>query len=235
MTLYIVSTPIGHPEDITLRAIATLREVDFLICEELREGRKLLKRLNIQKELWNLNEHSEAEEADPIVRMLQEGRDGALISDCGTPLFADPGTYLVSRCHAAGIPVKPVPGASSLMAALSVAGVSLKTFHYAGFLPRQPKERRREIGNLLRLPCAIIILDTPYRLVPLLEDLKIEMGDGRPIVLLLSLTQKKEEIRRGRVSTILARIKEREFVLIVEPLDAVKPQKGRSPKFRKRG
>lgn len=239
MSLSVVSVPIGHPKDITLRAIETLKEVDFLICEELREGRKLLRRLDIQKELVNINEHTEAGETDEIVRRLEKGERGALFSDCGTPLFADPGVRLVDRCHAAGIPVRPVPGASSLMSALSVAGVSLEQFYYAGFLPRGSQERRREIRRLLRFACAVVIYDTPYRLVALLEDLKIEMADRRSLILLLSLTKRDEEIRRGSPSEILERIgkrpKKREFVLIVEPDRTPPPKRGKPARTGKRG
>ena len=239
MTLYIISVPIGHPDDITLRAIETFKSVDFLICEEFKEGRKLLKRLHIQKELMNINEHTEVNEIDEIIRMLKEGKDGALFADCGTPLFADPGIQLVNRCHAAGIPVRSVPGASSLTSALSVAGVPLDQFYYAGFLPRNSPERRKEIRRLKRFACTIIIYDTPYRLVALLEDLKIELADKRSFVLLLSLTKKDEEIQRGNLSEILKEVKKRkikkEFVLIIEPIRVPLCPKKKHARSRKRG
>ena len=232
MPLFIVSTPIGNPDDITLRAIDTFRKVDFLICEEIKVGRKLLKRLEIDKELYNLNEHNESEESEMILRLLLKGKSGAIFSDCGTPLFADPGTKLVRRCHETGVQVIPVPGASSLLAALAVAGVDTNRFYYAGFLSRKSNERRKDIRKLKMFQCPVIILDTPYRLRALLLDLKSEITAGRHIILLLSLTKPDEKIISGSVSDVLKQLGEnppkKEFVLILNPMFSLKKNRKKS-------
>ncbi|MCP4753528.1 MAG: 16S rRNA (cytidine(1402)-2'-O)-methyltransferase [Proteobacteria bacterium] len=238
MPLYIVSVPIGNPDDITLRAIDTLGKVDFLICEEYKIGRRLLKRLDIQKELFSLNEHNEKEATDEIFQLLLQNKNAALFSDCGTPLFADPGTHLVDRCHNYGIRVIPVPGASSLVSALSVAGVEHKQFFYAGFLPRKSEERRQEIRKFMNFRCPVVVLDTPYRLNALLKDLRTELPAGRKMVLLLSLTQPDERIIRGSLSDILKEIQinpqKKEFVMIIEPEILKKSKSKKRVKSRKK-
>ena len=232
MSLYIVSTPIGHPDDITYRAVKVLQEVDFVICEEYKEGSKLLKRLDIKKELFSINEHNEQENADEILSMLKSGKSAALVSDCGTPLFADPGTFLVGRCHQSGIQVVPVPGASSLLSALAVAGVDSKKFYYAGFLPRKSDERREAIRDLLKFDCSIVVYDTPYRMKQLLEDLHAEAGDQRQVTLAIGLTMKEERVVKGDIKKVLKEIKakpiKKEFVLIIDPI--IRQQRDRKPR-----
>ncbi len=229
MSLFVISMPIGNPDDITLRAIETLKKVDFLICEEYKIGRKLLKRLDINKELYHLNEHNEKDEGEHILQLLLQGKDAAVFSDCGTPLFADPGTYLVNRCHQSGIRVIPVPGASSLMAALSVSGIDIKQFYYAGFLPRKTEERQKEIRKLKTYHCPVIIFDTPYRLKALLYSLKEEIPPDQRIILFLSLTQPDEKIIHGSVSQVFKQLNQnppkKEFVLILQPKDYKKSKK----------
>ena len=163
--LYIVATPIGDMGDITLRAIETLRKVDGVICEEARVGTTLLKKLEIPiKELILLNEHNEQEQAANLVIRIAKGESFALISDCGTPVFADPGAFLVQQISQMELPVVPIPGASSLMAALSVLDFKLERFVYAGFLPRDPVQRRKQLESLRYLKMATVVMDTPYRL-----------------------------------------------------------------------
>ena len=231
MTLFIVSVPIGNPDDITIRAVNTMNEVDFLICEEYKVGRKLIKHLQIDKELIALNEHNESYTTEEIINRLQKSDDAALFSDAGTPLFADPGVELVKRCHELQIKVVPVPGPSSLMAALSVAGIKTDRFFYAGFLPRQSDTRRHEIRKLKDVPYPIVILDTPYRLGALVRDLKTELPSHRQIVLSLSLTKSDEQVIKGSISQIAARIErhpiKKEFVLIVEPEYQIRKSKKR--------
>ena len=221
MSLYVVSVPIGNPDDITLRAIKTIQSVDFVVCEELKIGRKLLKQLKVEKPLFHINEHDEKESSDEVIQMLFKGQNAAYFSDAGTPLFADPGTYLVNRCHEFGLRVIPVPGASSLTAALAVAGIDIKQFYYAGFLPRVAEDRRSAIRKLKRFDCPVIIYDTPYRLRSLLDDLKLELSASTKATLLLSLTQPAESIMKGSLDDIIhdinANYSKREFVLIVEP------------------
>jgi len=231
MTLYIVSVPIGNPGDITLRAMDTLKSVDFLICEEFKIGRKLLKSLKIDKELINLNEHNNSAATEEILCRLKQKKSAALFSDAGTPVFADPGVELVKRCHDLSIKVVPVPGASSLMSALSVAGIKIDQFFYAGFLARKSEHRRQEIRKLKDMPCPVVMLDTPYRLATLLRDLNTELPPTRQIVLLLSLTKPDERILRGSISKIAASINQhpqkKEFVLIIEPAHLKRKSKKR--------
>ena len=216
--LYMVATPIGNPEDITLRAIRVLGEVDVIICEERRQGSTLLKKLGITpKELIPLNEHNEAEQASILVRRLLQGESMALISDAGSPVFADPGAELIRQAVEMGIPVTAVPGASSLMTLLSLLDTRIERFYYAGFLPRSPQERRQEIQRLLRLNVPLVILDTPYRLSSLLEDIEKAAGKNRRLTLAMNLTQPDEQVLRGTVGEIRRQVQGRkaEFILLL--------------------
>jgi 16S rRNA (cytidine1402-2'-O)-methyltransferase len=216
--LYVVATPIGNPRDITLRAMDVLQEVDAVICEEQREGSTLLKKLGIDKEILLVNEHNEAEMGPLIAqRMLLQNHSLALISDCGTPVFADPGASLISHLTEMGIPIVPVPGPSSLMAALSVLDFKLDRFLYAGFLPRDKDERRKALRYLRNLRIPIIVMDAPYRLVSVLDDFAATFGDGAPVTLCVDLTMPSESILRGPLKEVSRRIGQRkgEFVLLV--------------------
>jgi len=217
--LYIVATPIGDPGDITLRALETLRQADVIVCEEQREGATLLKKMGITpKEIVNLNEHNESEKAPELIqRALLKNEKLALISDCGTPVFSDPGAALIAQAVQLGLPVEPVPGASSLMAALSVLDFKLERFIFAGFLPRIPEERRRELAHYRTLRIPVVVMDTPYRLYALLQDVAATFGKGHSITLAADLTQPQEKIFRGPVGEILKQISEKkaEFILII--------------------
>ena len=215
--LYIVATPIGNPRDITLRAMDILQEVDAVICEEHREGSTLLKKLGITKEIILLNEHNEAAQAPAIVERLRQNQALALISDCGTPVFADPGATLIRRLVEENLPVVPVPGPSSLMAALSILDFKLDRFIYAGFLPRDRDERRKALKHLRSTRFPIILMDAPYRLFPLLEDLEAVYGATVSITLAMDLTLPSETIFRGTIAEAKQRLSQRkgEFVLIV--------------------
>jgi len=215
--LYIVATPIGNPRDITLRALDVLQEVDAVICEEYREGSTLLKKLGISKEIILLNEHNEAEQAPSIAERLRQNQSIALISDCGTPVFADPGATLIKHLVEEGLPVVPIPGPSSLMAALSILDFKLDRFIYAGFLPRDRDERRKALKHLRYTRYPIIVMDAPYRLFPLLEDLEAVYGAGSSITLAMDLTLATETIFRGTIGEAKSSLGQRkgEFVLIV--------------------
>ncbi|HWQ04709.1 MAG TPA: 16S rRNA (cytidine(1402)-2'-O)-methyltransferase [Longilinea sp.] len=218
--LYVVATPIGNTGDITLRAIETLRSVDGIICEEARIGTTLLKKLEIPaKELILLNEHNEHEQAANLVVRIAKGESFALISDCGTPVFADPGAFLVQQISIMELPVVPVPGTSSLMAALSVMDFKMERFVFAGFLPRDPVQRRKQLESLRYLKMAIIILDTPYRLGALMDDIGKVFGGGQRITLAMDITLPSETIFRGRLDELRKRVGPRkaEFILIVHP------------------
>jgi 16S rRNA (cytidine1402-2'-O)-methyltransferase len=218
--LYVIATPIGDMGDITLRAIETLRKVDGIICEEARIGTTLLKKLEIPaKELILLNEHNEHEQAANLVVRIARGESFALISDCGTPVFADPGAFLVQQISLMELPVVPVPGASSLMAALSVLDFKLERFIFAGFPPRDPIQRRKQLESLRYLKIAIILMDTPYRLGALMDDLIKVFGGGQRITLAMDITLASETIVRGRLDELRKRVGPRkaEFILIVHP------------------
>ncbi|HVP20514.1 MAG TPA: 16S rRNA (cytidine(1402)-2'-O)-methyltransferase [Anaerolineaceae bacterium] len=217
--LYVVATPIGNPGDITLRALDVLRQCNAVICEEQREGEALLKKYEIPAhEIITLNEHNEAERVPDIVRrILLTGDSLALISDCGTPVFSDPGAALIQHASEMSVPVIPVPGASSLMAALSILSFKPERFVFAGFLPRVPEERKRELLRLRALRMPVILMDTPYRLVAVLKDVANAFGKGHQVTLAADLTLPREKIYRGPVGEVLQQVGERkaEFILIV--------------------
>ena len=198
--LYIVATPIGNPRDITLRALDVLQEVDAVVCEEYRAGSTLLKKLGIEKEIVLINEHNEAEQAPLLAQRLFLNESLALISDCGTPVFADPGATLIHHLVEMGIPVVPIPGPSSLMATLSILDIKLDRFIYAGFLPRDRTERKKALKHLRLNHFPIILMDAPYRLVPLLDDLDAVYGGGTSITLAMDLTLPGETLFRGTIS-----------------------------------
>jgi len=216
--LYIIATPIGNLKDITLRALETLKSVDFIICEELRQGSKLLNRLDVQpKELLNINEHNEITNIDEILQRLYMGKDGALISDCGTPVFSDPGSFLIERAVQSGIQVVPVPGPSSLMAALSVLEFKPEKFYFAGFLPRDNQERKNELNQLKGISTPIVLMDTPYRLGKLLDEINSVLGANRQITLACDISLASEKIYRGKISDVKNQVGEKksEFILIL--------------------
>ena len=219
-TLFIVSTPIGNYEDITLRALNVLREVDFIICEEFKEARRLLSKYKIEKNLVELNEHNEKESSDEIVQLIIGGKSAALISDCGTPLFSDPGHLLVDLAIQNKIDVIPVPGASSLLAALVGSGLDFEKFYYYGWLSPKKDIRRKQLLDLKRRKETIVLMDTPYRLKTLMEDVVKILGANIPCVLAFELTKEKEKFYRGNTGNILSHVdKEKlkgEFVLILD-------------------
>ena len=221
-TLYIVSTPIGNFYDITLRAIRILTECDFVICEEYKEAAKLLKFLNLKKELLELNEHNEKTDTDEIFHYLLEGKSLALISDCGTPGFADPGKRLINKCIEFNIKTEFLPGANSLMSALVLCGFDISRFYFLGFLSPKSKERKFELTRILRINRTIAMLETPYRLQALLTDIS-EMSPERKLFIGMNLTMNNEMKFRGTASEILIKLKnvfgenkvKEEFVLII--------------------
>ena len=220
--LFVVATPIGNPDDITLRALKVLEDADFVICEEFKVGSRLLKFYDIQKPLELLNEHNETEKtAELISRLLTSGEKAVLISDAGTPLFADPGSNLVRECHYNNIEVKPVPGASSIMAALMASGVTIDKFLYYGFLPANKDERKEELKKLSN-KYNIVFLEAPYRLRQLLSDMKRFLGQKREALVCYKLTQPEEKIFWGTLDELLIMTEELpkgEFVIILKKID----------------
>jgi 16S rRNA (cytidine1402-2'-O)-methyltransferase len=218
--LFLVSTPIGNYNDITLRAINTLKEVDFIICEEFKEARRLLSHLKIEKELTSLNEHNEEEVSREIFTKIKEGKSAAMISDCGTPLFSDPGLLLVRMCIDAKIEVIPIPGASSIMAALVGSGFNLDKFYYAGWLSPKSDLRIRELLRLKSIKELIVLMETPYRLKAILSDIVKSFKPRIDIVIGFDLTLPTEKFYRGTASELLNIAEEKklkgEFVLVID-------------------
>lgn len=219
-TLYIVSTPIGNYEDITLRAMRILKECDFVICEEFKEARRLLSNYKIEKELFSINEHNENENANELILKLLEGKSAALISDCGTPLFSDPGHLIVDLALQNRIDVVPVPGVSSLLTALVGSGLDFEKFYYYGWLSPKKDIRRKQLLDLRKRKETVVLMDTPYRLKTLMEDVVKLLGSNIPCVLAFELTKEKEKFYRGNTGNILNVVgKENlkgEFVLIIK-------------------
>lgn len=217
--LYIVSTPIGNPDDITRRAIKVLGVCDLVVCEERKEGAALLHRLGLSKELDQLNEQNEIEKAPEILSLIQEGKKIGLISDGGTPLLADPGNELLRIALASKVDIEVVPGATSIMPALIRSGFSLDSFVFAGFLPRDRKEREKKIKTLSEEKRTTVLLETPYRLRPVLDAFARIMPQRRAY-LGMNLTMHFESHHYGTFSQIWDKFKESKakgaFVIVFE-------------------
>jgi 16S rRNA (cytidine1402-2'-O)-methyltransferase len=223
--LYIVATPIGNKEDITLRALRILQSADFVICEERKEGSKLLKMYDLENSLECLNEHNEKEMTPVLIeKMLLQNQTAALISDAGTPLFADPGNRLVRECHANNIPVVPVPGASSVMAALMMSGLENEQFLYCGFLPANKMERLKAL-KALPFQVNIVFLEAPYRLKPFLRDMISTLSGKREAIIAYKLTQPEEKFFWGNLKELqlmTENLPKGEFVFILKEYDGKK-------------
>jgi len=216
--LYIVAVPIGNIEDITLRAARTLKDCDVLVCEERRQGSKLLKCLGIHRnDILLLNEHTEKTISEEVIQLLLDGKNAAVFSDCGTPVFSDPGAHLINKASRSGIQIIPIPGPSSLTAAISVLGFKLEKFVFGGFLPRSNAERQQELEKLKLLNMPVVLMDTPYRMVRLLEEIAKVYGQKQEITLACDMTQKTEEIYRGQVNVVLTNLKNQksEFIVVI--------------------
>jgi 16S rRNA (cytidine1402-2'-O)-methyltransferase len=195
--LYLVATPIGNYDDITLRAISVLKQADLVVYEERREGERLMRHFNIQKPVESLNEHNEAAASHNILVHLKEGKSVALVSDAGTPVFSDPGQLLVRKAIAQKMKIIPIPGASSLMPALTVSGFSIDQFLFYGWLSPKKERRRAELRQLMQERRTIVLMDTPYRLVPLLRDLAETFGTSRRLCIAFNLTMPDEQMLYG--------------------------------------
>ena len=217
--LFIVATPIGNPQDITLRAIDTLKSVDAVICEERKDGSRLLKQLGIAgKPLIELNEHNETDMIQQILIDLMNGKNMALVSDCGTPVFSDPGKQLLKLMAEMRIKVVPVPGASSLMAALSLCPFDMENFTFLGFLPPKTEQRAAVLQKHKASDYPIILMDTPYRLGKLLDEVGTTFGRLQQIFLALDLTLPSEATYLGTVQDVTTQVQGRkaEFILIMD-------------------
>ena len=219
-TLYLVATPIGNYDDITFRALQVLKSVDLVVYEERREGERLMRHYDISKPVESLNEHNEAGASRNILLHLQNNRSVALISDGGTPVFSDPGRILVQKAVENHIRVVPVPGASSLMPALTVSGFSIDRFVFHGWLSPKKERRRAELKQLMQEKRTIVLMDTPYRLASLLRDLADIFGDSRRVCIAFNLTMPDEAIFHGTSTGLFRQLgtgeKKGEFVVIIE-------------------
>jgi 16S rRNA (cytidine1402-2'-O)-methyltransferase len=201
-TLYLVATPIGNLEDITLRALRVLREVQLIAAEDTRHTRKLLTHFSITTPLISYHEHSPQARRDTLLAALSQG-DVALVSDAGTPAISDPGQDLVREALAAGFPVVPIPGAVAAISAVIASGLPTDTFTFLGFLPRKPAERRAMLESVRAEPRTLILYEAPHRLLALLDDVLAVLGD-RQIVAAREVTKVHEEWLRGPISSIRA-------------------------------
>ena len=199
--LFVVGTPIGNLEDITLRAISTLQNVQIVLAEDTRNSKKLLEAHNIDTKMMSYHDHSSEKEIKKIVNLLLEGQDLALISDAGTPTISDPGYGLIRDCIKHDISIVPIPGASSITAAMSVSGLPSDSFTFIGFLP-QKKGRLKKINQLKEFDNTIILFESPYRLEKTLNQLLEYLGN-RSVVVGRELTKLYEEVIRGNLSDII--------------------------------
>ncbi len=220
-TLYIVATPIGNLEDITLRALRVLGEVSLIAAEDTRTTRKLLSHYDIETPCTSYHDHNRVSKLPAILDALAEG-DVALVSDAGTPAINDPGAELAAAAEESGHTVVPLPGPSALTAALSVAGLEIDQFLYLGFLPRRGGQRRKLLQSLVEEPRAWIAFEAPHRLIDTLNDIHAVLGDRR-VVVCRELTKVHEEVFRGTVTRALERFSNPrgEFTLTVQPADDV--------------
>jgi 16S rRNA (cytidine1402-2'-O)-methyltransferase len=220
--LYVVATPIGNLEDISLRALRILKEADVIACEDTRQTMKLLSHFDIKKKLVSYHEHNEITRAPELVIDLEQGAKVALVSDAGTPAISDPGHRLVSLCLRHGIEVVPVPGASAFVAALAASGMAIEEFTFVGFLPARPTERRKALRALADEPRTLIFYEAPHRALDTLED-ALEILGNRPAVIARELTKIYEEFLRGHLEDLVANARAKtprgEITILIGPSD----------------
>ncbi|MDI9485149.1 MAG: 16S rRNA (cytidine(1402)-2'-O)-methyltransferase [Bacillota bacterium] len=225
--LYICPTPIGNLEDITLRTLRVLQEVDLVLAEDTRHTGQLFHHFQISRPLESLHEHNEQEKTERILELLRQGRKIALVSDAGMPGISDPGGLLIRAVIEAGLPLEVLPGANAALVGYLQSGFVSPHFLFYGFLPRRKKERIAALEALKGLSFPVIFYEAPHRLVAMLEDLLAVLGDRR-ISVSRELTKKFEETRRGRISELIAHFSEErprgEFVLTVAAGEAAEPE-----------
>ena len=218
--LYIVATPIGNLEDITLRALRVLRDCAAIACEDTRMTRRLVERYGLCRTLVSYHEHNARAALPGILRRLQDGEAVALVSDAGTPMVSDPGYRLVEAALAEGVTVVPLPGASALLAALVAAGLPTDRFFFAGFLPSRHAALRTALQGLHSVPSTLVFYEAPGRVADALRDMEAVLGD-RPACLARELTKRFEEFRRGTLSSLAASAEDEpprgECVILVGP------------------
>ena len=217
--LYIVATPIGNLEDITLRAIRVLKEADAIAAEDTRHTQKLLSKFDIHTPLTSYHDHNKEEKAPVLVSRLLEGESIALVSDAGTPGISDPGYFLINLAIDQKVPVVPIPGATAAIAALSVSGLPTDRFVFEGFLPSKHTARMKRLTELAKEERTLIFYEAPHRIMQALEDMQTVLGD-RKAVLTRELTKVHEQVLRGRIPDVRKQLEagsmKGEFTIIVE-------------------
>lgn len=222
INFYIVATPIGNYQDITLRALQTLEKADFIVCEEEREYKKLFGILGLREKKYIVcNEHNEDEAIELVLPLLKNTETGALISDCGTPLFEDPGFKLIKAVRENGFKITSLPGPNSLITALTLACFKIKDFYYTGLLPKNKEQRQEALLTISRRKEAVVIIDAPYRLLELINSIK-EVLPNRKVFLAYNLTLENETLFYGKSEEIFSSltqkgIKKGEYIIIIEP------------------
>jgi 16S rRNA (cytidine1402-2'-O)-methyltransferase len=210
--LYLVGTPIGNLEDITLRAVRVLKEVDVIACEDTRQTQKLLNHYAIATRTTSYHEHNEMTKSAELVKEMQEGASVALVTDAGMPGISDPGYRLIALAIRHHLPVVPIPGASAFLAALVASGLPTDSFRFSGFLPAKRGERRAALEAVRSSPRTQAFYEAPHRVVEALEDVCEVLGSGRHVVVAREVTKLHEEFLRGRVGEVLENLKAREAV-----------------------
>ena len=219
MSLYIVATPIGNLEDITLRAIRVLKEAELVVVEDTRRTGILLKHYGIKKSLLSYHDHNKEERTPEIIKRLNAGEKVALVSDSGTPGISDPGFYLVRKAIESGLPVVPIPGPTAIISGLVVSGLPTDKFVFEGWLPRKSTQRKQRLKELLQEPRTIVFFESPHRLLNSLEDCLLVLGDRR-VVLCRELTKKFETVERDKISNLIKEYSDKsprgEFIVVLE-------------------
>ncbi len=210
-TLFLVATPIGNLEDLSMRALRILKEVDLIACEDTRHTSRLLNHYGIATPRESHHEHNETTHTRRLLTLLEAGKSIALVSDAGTPLLSDPGYALVSACLEAGFPVVPIPGPSAAIAALTASGLPTDCFFFAGFLPSRKAQRLKRLREIAPVPATLVLYEAPHRLLAALEDMIDVLGD-RGACLARELTKIHEEWLRGSLSEILAILRSRALI-----------------------
>ena len=211
--LYFCPTPLGNLQDITLRTLQVWREVDFIACEDTRVTLKILNHYHIQKPLFSYHSYNLKQVSSRIVNLLKEGKNIALVSDAGMPGIQDPGMELVSILEQEGLNFEVLPGPSALIVAVVYSGFAFSGFTFLGFLPRKKKERGKILQRFLHLPPALVIYESPYRVVSTLEEIKEMVGEERKVVFLRELTKIHEEIIKGKLGNIVEILSQREEIM----------------------
>ena len=218
-TLYLVATPIGNLQDISFRAIETLKSVDLIACEDTRHTRKLLNHFGIRNQLISYHEHNEAERADELAAMLEEGKSIAIVSDAGTPAICDPSFRIVQRANEIGASIVPIPGPVAFVNAVIASGLPTDSIFFGGFLPSKSGDRRRRLAEVRDIPATLVFYETPHRIAKSLADCLDALGN-RDSAVARELTKVHEEIIRGTLTALVERFREGnakgEIVLMID-------------------